>query len=70
MVPEKSKSLIIKPMWKKPSTLTNVNNNLSSTSLTKGSDTSSTISDIIPPSENYINNEQNSVKMSPVILLY
>ena len=47
VVPSNSKSLIIKTMWKKPSTLTNNIKVPSSTSETKGSDISSTFDDNI-----------------------
>lgn len=55
VVPENSNDLIIKTMWKKPSTLTNTTSSPSSTSETKGSDASST-NNIIPSEQNYVNN--------------
>ena len=65
VVPENSNDLIIKTMWKKPSTLTNTVNSPSSTSETKGSDISST-NNIIPPVQNYVNNTENNQKTAPV----
>lgn len=65
VVPENSNDLIIKTMWKKPSTLTNTVNSPSSTSETKGSDISST-NNIIPPTQNYVNNTENNQKIAPV----
>lgn len=67
VVPENSNDLIIKTMWKKPSTLTNTTSSPSSTSETKGSDASST-NNIIPSEQNYVNNMTAPVRknMNPV----
>ncbi len=66
VVPENSADLIIKTMWKKPSTLTNIENNLSSTSETKGSDISSTINNIIPSEQNYVNNIKKTMNPTEI----
>lgn len=66
VVPENSNDLVIKTMWKKPSTLTNIENNPSSTSKTKGSDISSTINNIIPSEQNYVKSNENSKFNVPI----
>lgn len=77
VIPDNSNSLIIKTMWKKPSTLTN-SNAPSSTSETQGSDVSSTTannipqsnqnvkSGILPVTNNMQSSENNAINMPSV----
>lgn len=77
VIPGNSNSLIIKTMWKKPSTLTN-SNAPSSTPETQGSDISSTTANnipqsnqnvksvILPVTNNMQSSENNAINMPPV----